>query len=476
MTRALERYTRKGLRRSVIILTIVLTLVTNAFFPTKADAFIKEVVIGGLTLGEATFIALATVLATGTVYEVYDNWEKYSVVGKYTVEGAKLAWKNLSSTAKSAWAATESAIVASGDAVYNFMATADQWAQARLASILSYGTTQAYTPAVPLPQSGENFGTHDFFVKYAILTMTYNGVNLALMPTASYSGGSIGYGWYFYYSPTYEGGYPRWERIKSGGYRPSELLTFVPISIYIMMDYTRPAGLYDIQHDNGVVSGLTFTATNSDEALKLVLDANAMVHELMLNRYGSLNPAFPQPWADVYPLPQAQNKTKTWDKPVSIPFPPGAITYPQGQAVDAPGTLTLSIDQIKQIVGDIVDTATPGNPTGPKDPDGKDKDKPSKPWAPLLILPMFLDMLKAILAYLVRLIKFITTIPLIPAVPLNNSGLQMFFNLGFGTRGSPYFPNLLPIDLKLIDLVRTMITIFLSFVVFKVIRRFFGGS
>ena len=283
-----------------------------------------------------TYIAVATILAGGTMLDYFANYDKNAVVGKIAKEGARIAWKGLSSTAKSAWAGIEAGIVASGDAIYNVMLTADQWAQATLASILSWGTTQAYTPALPLPNRTESEGTDQYFTKYAILTMTFNGINLALMPT-DYRGGNISYSWHYYQTPT-QPNMKSWWQIRSGSYKPSELNAFTPIGIYVIVGGTASYGLWSVQHTNGVISGLTFDAPTADDAYKMVLDANMIVHELMVNRYGSLNPAFPQPWADVYPLPQAPTRDRT--KPLPIPVPTGAISYPQtgtGQ-LDLPGT------------------------------------------------------------------------------------------------------------------------------------------
>jgi len=309
-------------------------LVTTTADRAQAGLGWDDVLVAGLTVGEATYIAVATILAGGTMLDYFHNYKKDAVVGKIAVAGARYAWQGLSSTAKSAWAGIEAGIVASGDAIYNVMLTADQWAQATLGSILSWSTTQAYVPALPLPTKFESPGSNEYFTKYAILTMTFNGISLALMPTGPYNG-TLLYEWFYYDAKSSS---PRWNIIQSGKYIPSELSAFIPIRIYIWGSSQYPVGFYGVGQVNGAVTGITFNALNPEDAYKFVLDANVIVHELMVNRYGSLAPAFPQPWADVYPLPQAPTRDRT--KPLPIPVPTGSISYPQtgtGQ-LDLPGT------------------------------------------------------------------------------------------------------------------------------------------
>lgn len=153
------------------------------------------------------------------------------------------------------------------------------------------------------------------------------------------------------------------------------------------------------------------------------------------------------------------------DRPrdVAIPIPGGAVI-----PGTAEGTYDISLPIAQSIGESIVDVAT-GNPAPSPGGPGSGNNVPWAPWAMVLA---FLDMLRAIAAYLIRLLEFIVTLPMIPSVPLENAGFQMFMDLSIGS-GSRYFPNLLPINVSLLNVIQTILTIFMSLAVYRVIKRMF---
>lgn len=165
---------------------------------------------------------------------------------------------------------------------------------------------------------------------------------------------------------------------------------------------------------------------------------------------------------------------------ISIPIPRGAVDTDGKPIVTVPtigrvGGVTTgdvaigytgTIGAVKELTAadSIAATATPpGGGTGP-------------PKAPS-ILALFLDMLRAILMYIYRLFMFILTLPATPSQPLTNPAMDFLLqvHIGGGNNTMGYFGGVIPINVRLLDLVRTMITIIMSFSVYKVLRKFFNG-
>lgn len=451
----LRRFVLPGIYKTALVFLLVISLSVSAVQPKKAEANPLAVALGGLAVGEALFYASAIFISGYTLYEAYDKFTNDSLTSQFVRVGAKKIWDSTTSAVKEEWAALEAGVVAGATTI---SLTASQWATSIKAGLLSWGTSRTVTPAIPLP--GENYVNNApvdnaFMVKYAVLNFTMNGEKFALMPytiSKSTSTGSLTYNWYHLETDG------NWK----AGVIPSAAIAFTPIDLKIVW-----APNYDnlaITYKGTAISLLTYSVSGWDAALKQILDSLPTIHGLLVQTYGGLTVSIPTGWADTgwaYPIPQEKDLTK----PVAIPIPTGAISYPNvGE-----GKLTLTGEQIKTGIGTMT-----GEITGPGG--GENGENPPKnPWAPWALVTYFFDMLRAMLAYCVRLFTFITTIPLIPAIPLKNTGFEFLMNWKIGV-SSRYFPNLLPINVKFLTLIQTMISIFLSFIVFKVIRRFFGGG
>ncbi|WP_323480923.1 hypothetical protein [Acinetobacter baumannii] len=341
-------------KRSLQSVLIVFLAFVIVFTPTvkKAHAAVP-VIIGGLALGEALFYTAAIVISGYTLYEAYDHFKNDSVTSQFFRAGAQSVWNGLSESAKDAWAATEAGVVAGATTV---SLTAAQWMDSIKAGLASWGTTRSVVPAIPLPSDSFNVDgsgylgwvENDFMVRYAILNFEMNGEKFALMPTHIAKNSGLTYGWYHYRETI-----GKWQH----GNVPAAASAFIPITFNINVGHGYNNELRYISISGNMVRSLTYHAPDWGEALKRVLDVNAVIHGLLQSTYGGLSVSIPVGVADMaFPIPQDKDLTK----PVAIPIPPGAITYPGTGTAD----LALTPEMIKTIVAEMADAATvpPGTP------------------------------------------------------------------------------------------------------------------
>lgn len=347
---ALNSFARRAFLLKVLTLLLAFTMIFNAFFVPKTYAFFPAVVFGGIALGEALFYTAGIAASGVALYEAYDYFTGDSESAQFYRAGAKTVWDKLSTTAKEGWAELEAAVVAGADKV---TLTATQWMDAMKAGLASWGTTTTKVPAIPMP--GDSFSVvkyvdNDFFVKYALLTFSMNGEQFALMPQSVYKNGSISYTWYYYHAK---------DGVWQVNYVPSSASAFIPVSFRIDVNPNYTTGLDYIAMTGSRITYLKYNAADWGTALGMTLDANAIIHGIMQSVYGGLAVSVPAGVGGLArPIPQEKDLTK----PIAIPVPPGAITYPNTGTAD----LTLTPEMIKDMVGDMTgDITVPGNPGAP---------------------------------------------------------------------------------------------------------------
>lgn len=91
--------------------------------------------------------------------------------------------------------------------------------------------------------------------------------------------------------------------------------------------------------------------------------------------------------------------------------------------------------------------------------------RPDLKWNPFVLVLPFIDLLRAIIEYLLRFFEFIIKLPVIPEKPLPyySESFNWFKEMEFG-------------GFKIYNTIVSVAIFFLSLVVYKVIRRTFGGS
>lgn len=131
-----------------------------------------------------------------------------------------------------------------------------------------------------------------------------------------------------------------------------------------------------------------------------------------------------------------------WDIPVALP------TDMTGISIATPSVPIggLGVGDIPFIPPAVTIPPIDGSPLNPSN------------WMPVALLLALFDLLKSILLYLVRMFTFILTIPLIPAIPIDNIAFAWFRNAKI-------------IGVEIYNVVSSMASIGLSFLVYKAIRR-----
>ena len=339
--------------KKMLITTLVAVILFTGVQPKKAEAFIP-VVIGGLALGEALFIAAGIGAVGYGLYETYGGDTVTTQVTDWAWNGLKLAWNKL--TNKQAWAEVEANIVSGVDTAVTLTTT--MWDQAVKAGLLGWQIDRtAIVPAIPLPSDRATYNEvdQDFMVHYALLNFSMNGEQFALMPYDIAKGSSITYQWFHWNEDKL-----KWVR----GERPAAASAFVQTQFTIYSNVSQK-GLYSVFWSGNVPSELTYGAEGWPGTMITLLDIVPVIHGILQSTYGGLSVAIPTGWADTglaLPIPQE----KDLSKPKAIPIPPGAISYPTtGEA-----TLTLTAEQIKEMIGEMVgevDVPIEGGENPPKE-------------------------------------------------------------------------------------------------------------
>lgn len=180
--------------------------------------------------------------------------------------------------------------------------------------------------------------------------------------------------------------------------------------------------------------------------------------EAMLKMYG-VNPVR-ESWFDVV-IPGGLGKPLELEDEIKVP--PGVVTG-TSTSMTIQATEAQAIELGQAITADtaieVPSTGKPGDPgTGNR-----------TPWAPLAIILAFIDLMRAILGYMIRALVFLGTLPFIPAKELGNEGLTYLLNFRIqGTDTNKYFTNVIPMDIALIDLIRSMLTLGIAFAIYKAI-------
>lgn len=316
--------------------------------PKRVNAAVP-VVIGGLALGEALFYTAAVLVTGYTLYEAYDHFTSESYTAKLIGSTGKMAWNRLSTAAKAEWAALEATVV---DGVDNLTLSAAQWIAATYAGLAAFSTDRAIIPAIPLP--ADNFNTnrstnitvdHDFMVSYAVLNFVMNEQEFALMPWSISKHGAIEYAWYHLNAQG------KWV----SNTVPAAASAFLAPTFSIAATGHTDTYVSNIWWTGSVPTNIRWVAQGWDNTLKQILDSVPVIHGILQSVYGGLNVSVPAGWADVNGRVIPQDKDLT--KPIPIPVPPGAISYPNA----GEGQLTLNPDAISDAIGQMTgDITVPG--------------------------------------------------------------------------------------------------------------------
>lgn len=330
--------------RTIIILFLALAVTLNLSVP-KANAFIP-VVIGGLAIGEALFYTAGTAAVGFAMYDTYEGFKNEKISDKYLKKALKEGWKKLTVAAKESWANLEATVVAGAESVE---LTIEQWKDAIKAGIMGFSTTSYTVPGIPIP--ADRFNTnkdknivvqHEFYVKFAILLFEMNGEKFALMPWSVWKNSYAEYRWYH----LQEDGWV-------SNYVPPSASTFSGTHFNVSAHSDGFNLLYDYKTFNPpIIFAFNYYANGWENAMMSSFDALPTIEAYLKTMYGGMVVSVPNGWAPTIPT------EKDLTKPVAIPVPPGAITYPQTGV----GSLNLTPEMVQDIVTDMVGTANPGTP------------------------------------------------------------------------------------------------------------------
>ncbi|MGE6579375.1 hypothetical protein ACQKFM_31265 [Paenibacillus xylanexedens] len=366
----LTHFDRRQLTRKLFLVFLIGTLLFNLAVP-RANAFLPAMVLGGMAIGEALY-TLAAIGVTGySMYQIADHvWDDvWSAAPK-----VKAAWNSLSATAKASWASLEEATV---NGTASVILTAQQWIDAAKAGFLSITGSSSTIPAFNWPGANYKFrlGTSgvldaSWIASYSIMTFSINGSTFYFVPQeidkegyATQNGiyARVAYTWVM----GVEGGNAVIDYTMPGGattFNREKLVVSVSSSVkglgYSDYTITQDGTLYNRYEPN---AGLGFIYGNWNDVLRGFQDSVLAYKMYMQMVYGGTAVSAPA-------MPGIPAINKEWDatKPVAIPVPPGAITYPQtGTKV---GTLTLTAEQIKTMALEMAKAANPAIPADPTAP------------------------------------------------------------------------------------------------------------
>ncbi|MCP1187566.1 hypothetical protein [Paenibacillus sp. 1781tsa1] len=372
----------RRLGRQLLALVICIVLIFELAVP-RANAFFPALVLGGMALGEAMY-TLAAIGVTGYgMYQIADHvWDDV----RSAAPRVKAAWNSLSATAKASWATLEEATV---NGTASVLLTAQQWIDAAKAGILSITGSTTTIPAFNWPGANYKFrlgssGVLDasWIASYSIMTFSINGSTFYLVPSeidkdgyATQNGiyARVAYDWVM----GVEGGSAVINYTMPGGattFNREKLVVSVTSSIKGLpntyTDYSIASDGFMYDRYSSIPAGLGFVYGNWNDVLRGFQDSVLAYKMYMQMVYGGTAVSAPA-------MPGIPAINKEWDatKPVAIPVPPGAITYPQtGTKV---GTLTLTAEQIKTMTAEMAKAANPSLPgePGTGNPPKNDWDK-----------------------------------------------------------------------------------------------------
>lgn len=144
----------------------------------------------------------------------------------------------------------------------------------------------------------------------------------------------------------------------------------------------------------------------------------------------------------------------------TIPIPEGAL-----QQGEAGTTVTVTQAGATTISQAYTGATTAEPPTG----GGEGFGPKTPPWAPLAMILAFFDLIRAIVMYMGRALIFLMSLITVPMKPLGNEGMDYLLNFRITGTESKYFTNVIPMDISLIDLVRTLLTLGMSFAIYRAV-------